>query len=100
MKSIGSFHSSFTSQNSYQHGVQGDLHERHQGDLQGGHQDWCHHDYLDMDDASYEQIEARDDNKIEKGNRYKIQYSRDVLFEFHLKFWNTASIVIPVRSLL
>ena len=26
--------------------------------------------------------------------------SRDVLFEFHLKFWNTASIGIPVRSLL
>ena len=26
--------------------------------------------------------------------------SRDVLFEFHLKFWNTASIGTPVRSLL
>ena len=26
--------------------------------------------------------------------------SRDVLFEFHLKVWNTASIGIPVRSLL
>ena len=26
--------------------------------------------------------------------------NRDVLFEFHLKFWNTASIGIPVRSLL
>ena len=25
---------------------------------------------------------------------------RDVLFEFHLKFWNTVSICIPVRSLL
>ena len=25
---------------------------------------------------------------------------RDVLFEFHLKFWNSASIGIPVRSLL
>ena len=25
---------------------------------------------------------------------------RDVLFEFHLKFWNTTSIGIPVRSLL
>ena len=25
---------------------------------------------------------------------------RDVLFEFHLKFWNTASIGIPLRSLL
>ena len=25
---------------------------------------------------------------------------REVLFEFHLKFWNTASIGIPVRSLL
>ena len=24
---------------------------------------------------------------------------RDVLFEFHLKFWNTASICIPLRSL-
>ena len=23
---------------------------------------------------------------------------RDVLFEFHLKFWNTVSIGIPVRS--
>ena len=26
--------------------------------------------------------------------------ARDVLFEFHLKFWNTASIGIRVRSLL
>ena len=26
--------------------------------------------------------------------------NRGVLFEFHLKFWNTASIVIPARSLL
>ena len=26
--------------------------------------------------------------------------NRDVLFEFHLKFWNTASIGIPDRSLL
>ena len=26
--------------------------------------------------------------------------ARDVLFEFHLKFWNTASIGIPARSLL
>ena len=26
-------------------------------------------------------------------------WDRDVLFEFHLKFWNTASIGIPVRSL-
>ena len=26
--------------------------------------------------------------------------TRDVLFEFHLKFWNTASIGIQVRSLL
>ena len=26
--------------------------------------------------------------------------SRDVLFEFHLKSWHTASIGIPVRSLL
>ena len=25
---------------------------------------------------------------------------RDVLFEYHLKFWNTASISIPARSLL
>ena len=25
---------------------------------------------------------------------------RDVLFEFHLKFWNTASIGIAVKSLL
>ena len=25
---------------------------------------------------------------------------RDVLFEFHLKFWNNASIGIPVRRLL
>ena len=25
---------------------------------------------------------------------------RDVLFEFHLKFWKTASIGIPVKSLL
>ena len=25
---------------------------------------------------------------------------RDVLFEFHLKFWNTASIGIPATSLL
>ena len=27
-------------------------------------------------------------------------FIRDVLFEFQLKFWNTASIGIPVRSLL
>ena len=26
--------------------------------------------------------------------------SRVVLFEFHLKFWNTDSVGIPVRSLL
>ena len=26
-------------------------------------------------------------------------FSRDVLFEFHLKFWNTASIGFPARSL-
>ena len=26
--------------------------------------------------------------------------NRDVLYEFHLKFWNTASIGIPVRRLL
>ena len=30
----------------------------------------------------------------------KISTDKDVLFEFHLKFWNTASIGIPVRSLL
>ena len=29
-----------------------------------------------------------------------LNYYRDVLFEFNLKFWNTASIGIPVRSLL
>ena len=29
-----------------------------------------------------------------------LKVSRDVLFEFHLKFWNTTSIGIPVRSLL
>ena len=28
---------------------------------------------------------------------YKNTYNRDVLFEFHLKFWNTASIAIPAR---
>ena len=27
-------------------------------------------------------------------------FHRDVLFEFHLKFWNTTSIDVPVRSLL
>ena len=27
-------------------------------------------------------------------------FLRDVLFEFHLKFWNAASIGIPVGSLL
>ena len=27
-----------------------------------------------------------------------IKMHRDVLFEFHLKFWNTISIGIPVRS--
>ena len=26
--------------------------------------------------------------------------SREVLFEFHLQFWNSASIGIPVRCLL
>ena len=31
-------------------------------------------------------------------NLYKL--GRDVLFEFQLKFWNTANIGIPVRSLL
>ena len=31
---------------------------------------------------------------------FEIIRERDVLFEFHLKFWNTASIGIPVRSLL
>ena len=36
-----------------------------------------------------------------KGKRKKPKTSnRDVLFEFHLKFWNTSSIGIPVRSLL
>ena len=29
-----------------------------------------------------------------------LELNRDVLFEFHLKFWNTGSIGIPVRSLL
>ena len=29
-----------------------------------------------------------------------IALNRDVLYEFHLKFWNTASIGIPVRRLL
>ena len=29
-----------------------------------------------------------------------MQFCRDVLFEFHLKFLNTTSIGIPVRSLL
>ena len=35
--------------------------------------------------------------------KYKISepnIGRGVLFEFHLKFWNTASIGIPARSLL
>ena len=27
-------------------------------------------------------------------------HTREVLFKFHLKFWNTASIGIPVRRLL
>ena len=30
----------------------------------------------------------------------KVKVTREVLFEFHLKFWNAASIGIPVRSLL
>ena len=30
----------------------------------------------------------------------ELEYYRDFLFEFHLKFLNTASIGIPVRSLL
>jgi len=29
-----------------------------------------------------------------------LPFHRDVFFEFHLKFWNTASIDIPARSLL
>ena len=29
-----------------------------------------------------------------------VKFSRDVLFEFHLKFLNTASIGTPARSLL
>ena len=31
--------------------------------------------------------------------RHIMIYDRDVLFEFHLKIWNTASIGIPVRRL-
>ena len=31
---------------------------------------------------------------------FKKESTRDVLIEFHLKFWNTASIGIPARSLL
>ena len=45
--------------------------------------------------------------KASEGKNLIIQLStlglstlRDVLFEFHLKFWNTGSIGIPVRSLL
>ena len=30
--------------------------------------------------------------------RFCISPDRDVLFEFRLKFWNTASIGVPVRS--
>ena len=39
-------------------------------------------------------------NKCIKCNSVILRINRDVLFEFHLKFWNTASIGIPVRSLL
>ena len=35
-----------------------------------------------------------------KGLNIDIYIYRDVLFEFHLNFFNTASIGIPVRSLL
>ena len=31
--------------------------------------------------------------------KYCVNTNRDVLFEFHLKFWNTSSIGIPVRFL-
>ena len=37
---------------------------------------------------------------IDQDIRYSQKEYRDVLFEFHLKLWNTASIGIPVRSLL
>ena len=32
--------------------------------------------------------------------KINIESARDVLFEFHLEFWNTAINGIPVRSLL
>ena len=35
-----------------------------------------------------------------RSNCRELQKGRVVLFEFHLKFWNTASIGIPARSLL
>ena len=37
---------------------------------------------------------------IWNGYLKKLKLDRDVLFEFLLKVWNTASICIPVRSLL
>jgi len=37
------------------------------------------------------------ENSGEIGSQFKF---RDVLFYFHLKFWNTNSIGIPARSLL
>ena len=42
---------------------------------------------------------ARDESGI-FGNWKDAFAARDVLFEYHLKFWNTASVGIPVRSLL
>ena len=40
------------------------------------------------------------DETGDQDHQIHIKPIRDVLFEFHLKFWNTASIGILVRSLL
>ena len=40
-----------------------------------------------------------EDNKGDNSTFSIPHFYRGVLFEFHLKFWNTDSIGIPVRSL-
>ena len=55
--------------------------------------------YLDLQEDRYHQCNANFGSH-EHIHVYLLLLFRDVLFEFHLKFWNTASIGIPARSLL
>ena len=46
------------------------------------------------------EMDAKFSTFLTRANDYTALFNRDVLFEFHLEFWNTAIIGIPVRSLL